>query len=144
MPDTRQELSDAIDALTPEQQRRVLDLLRSLTGGEGGPDAPAAHGDGAKNQPPATGSSTDDLSDKREDDAEPSQEEINRRSTALDELIGSVDAEPFADDIDDKLYGPKEPSDWAKRAIQQIDRLADAEGHKPVESDEIDKIIYGL
>lgn len=144
MSDTRQQLIDAIDTLTPEQQRRVLDLLRSLTGGEVSPDAPAAHGDGAANQPLATESSANDLSDEHEDDSEPSQEEINRQSTALDELTGSVDAELFADDIDDELYGPKEPSDWAKRAIQQIDRLADAEGHEPVESDEIDKIIYGL
>ena len=105
MPDTRQELIDAIDALTPEQQRRVLDLLRSLTGGEASPDAPAAHGDRATNQPPATESSANDLSDEHEDDSGPLQEEIDRRVAALDSFIGGVSHGSLAQNIDEELYG---------------------------------------
>lgn len=139
MSDPRQQLIDAIDALTPDEQQRALELLRALSSGEAGADAASGRGDGATNQPPETESR-----DENRGEAEPSQEEIDRRTAALERLIGSVDAEPFANDIDEELYGSEKSSEWVKQAIQRVDELADTEGHEPVESDEIDDIIYGL
>ena len=99
MSDLRQELIDAIDALTPEQQRRMLELLRSLASGETGADTPSAHGDGAIHQPPETGSNVENRDD------EPSKEDINRKVAALDSFIGGVSHGALAQDIDEELYG---------------------------------------
>jgi len=98
MSDTRQQLIDTIDALTPEQQRRALKLLCSLSSGE--EEAAPALGDGA----------TDDrLSFMTEpsaaDSGEPSQKEIDRRMAALDSFIGGVSHGSLARGIDEELYG---------------------------------------
>lgn len=99
MSDLRQELINAIDALTPEQQRRMLELLRSLTSGEAGVEALSAHGDGATNQPPATETGVENQDD------ELSQEDINRKVAALDSFIGGVSHGALAQEIDEELYG---------------------------------------
>lgn len=100
MSDPRQQLIDAIDALTPDEQQRALEVLRALSSGEAGADTASGRGDGATNQPPATESR-----DENQGEAEPSQEEIERRLAALDDFIGSVSHGSLADSIDEELYG---------------------------------------
>lgn len=102
MSDPRQQLIDLIDALTPEEQKRALVLLRSLSSGEAASDvnATSGRGDGAMNQ-----SRTSESSAARGEDAEPSQEEIDRKMAALDTFIGGVSHGSLAKDIDEELYG---------------------------------------
>jgi hypothetical protein len=139
MPDTRQELIDAVDALTPEQQRRMLAFLRSLSSGDD--DAPSAQGDGAVNTPrPAESEIPSEAPASHDQDSGESAPEVNARDSVRQAASHSSEAK----DVGGEECESAKPSGWTRRAREEIDRLADAEGHEPVDSDEFDKIIYGL